>query len=51
VRSVNAKVGGGPVYGGGGSGGGSPGPTQSTTVTSNVPEYARPFVESMLGRC
>jgi hypothetical protein len=46
---TQAKVGGGRVYGGGGSGGGSPGPTQSTTVTSNVPEYARPFVERMLG--
>ena len=34
---------------GGGSGGGSPGPTQSTTVTSNIPEYAHPYVESMLG--
>ena len=34
---------------GGGSGGGSPGPTQSTTVTSNIPEYARPYVETMLG--
>ena len=33
---------------GGGSGGGG-GPTQSTTVTSNIPEYARPYVESMLG--
>jgi hypothetical protein len=33
----------------GGSGGGSPGPTQSTTVTSNIPEYARPYVETMLG--
>jgi hypothetical protein len=33
---------------GGGSGGGSPGPTQSTTYSSNVPEYARPYVENML---
>jgi hypothetical protein len=33
---------------GGGSGGGG-GPTQSTTVTSNIPEYARPYVETMLG--
>jgi hypothetical protein len=45
---TQAKVGGGRVYGGGGSGGGG-GPTQSTTVTSNIPEYARPYVESMLG--
>ena len=37
--------------GGGGSsgGGGSPAPTQSTTQTSNIPEYARPYVETMLG--
>jgi hypothetical protein len=46
---TQAKVGGGRVYGGGGSGGGGGGPTQSTTVTSNIPEYARPYVESMLG--
>jgi hypothetical protein len=32
----------------GGSGGGG-GPTQSTTQTSNIPEYARPYVETMLG--
>lgn len=46
---TQAKVG-GRIYGGGGSGGGGPAaPTQSTTVTSNVPEYARPYVETMLG--
>lgn len=33
---------------GGGSGGG--GPTQSTTYTSNLPEYARPYFERMMGR-
>ena len=33
--------------GGGGSGGG--GPTQSTVTNTNIPEYARPYVESMLG--
>jgi hypothetical protein len=33
----------------GGGGGGSPQPTSSTTQTSNIPEYARPYVESMLG--
>ena len=32
----------------GGSGGGGSGPTQSTTYSSNVPEYARPYVENML---
>jgi len=45
---TTTKAGGGRIYGGGGSGGGG-GPTQSTTVTSNIPEYARPYVESMLG--
>lgn len=45
------KVGGGRIFGGGGSGGGSPAPapTQSTTNTSNIPEYAQPYVETMLG--
>ena len=33
--------------GGGGGGGGQP--TTSTTNTSNIPEYARPYVETMLG--
>jgi hypothetical protein len=31
---------------GGGSGGG--GPTQTTSYTTNIPEYARPYVENML---
>jgi hypothetical protein len=46
------KVGGGRIFGGGGSGGGgspAPAPTQSTTNTSNIPEYAQPYVETMLG--
>ena len=34
-------------FGGGSSGGGQP--TQSTTQTSNIPEYAKPYVETMLG--
>jgi hypothetical protein len=33
----------------GGGGGGSPGPTQTTAYNTNVPEYARPYVETMLG--
>jgi hypothetical protein len=33
----------------GGGGGGSPGPTTSTTQTSNIPEYLRPYAETMLG--
>jgi hypothetical protein len=32
----------------GGSGGGSPQPSVTNTQTSNVPEYARPYVENML---
>jgi hypothetical protein len=35
-------------FSGGGSGGGSPGPTQSTAYNTNIPEYARPYVENML---
>ena len=31
-----------------GGGGGSPPPTQSTSYNTNVPEYARPYVENML---
>jgi len=42
------KVGGGRIYGGGGSGGGSPGPSTTYSNTSNIPEYARPYVENML---
>lgn len=34
---------------GGGGGGGNPAPMTSTTQTSNIPEYARPYVETMLG--
>ncbi len=30
-------------------GGGGGGPSSSTTQTSNIPEYARPYVETMLG--
>lgn len=32
----------------GGSGGGSSAPQNTTTQTSNIPEYARPYVENML---
>jgi hypothetical protein len=32
----------------GGSGGGSSGPSTTNTQTSNIPEYARPYVENML---
>jgi hypothetical protein len=42
------KVGGGRIYGMGG-GGGSPGPSTTYSNTSNIPEYAQPYVEQMLG--
>jgi hypothetical protein len=31
------------------TGGGGGGPSQTTTQTSNIPDYARPYVENMLG--
>jgi len=34
---------------GGGSGGGSPAPTQTNVTNTNIPEYAQPYVETMLG--
>jgi len=37
------------LYPGGGSGGGGGGPTTNYTNTSNLPEYAQPYVEKMLG--
>jgi hypothetical protein len=47
---TTTKVGGGRIYGGGGSGGGGGGqPQQNTTVNTNIPEYAKPYVETMLG--
>jgi hypothetical protein len=35
--------------GGSGGGGGGPAPTQTTVQNTNIPEYARPYVETMLG--
>ena len=46
---TTAKAGGGRIYGGGGSGGGGGQPQQNTTVNTNIPEYARPYVDTMLG--
>ena len=37
------------LYGGGSGGGGTPQPTTNTTNTSNIPPYAQPYVENMLG--
>jgi hypothetical protein len=34
---------------GGGSGGGNSGPSKSEVTNTNIPEYARPYVENMLG--
>jgi hypothetical protein len=41
------KLGGGVIAGGGGGGGQAP-PSTTYSQTSNVPEYARPYVENML---
>ena len=41
------KADGGLILGGGGSGG--PSQTTSTSYQTNIPEYARPYVETMLG--
>ena len=35
--------------GGGGGGQSAPTPTQNTSYTTNIPEYAKPYVETMLG--
>ena len=43
--ATRLKPGGGRIYGGGGGGG----PTSSTTNTSNIPDWLRPQVESVLG--
>lgn len=33
-----------------GGGGGSPAPTNQTVTQTNIPEYARPYVETMMGK-
>ena len=39
------------IFGGGGGGGGSaPAPSNQTVTQTNIPEYARPYVERMLGK-
>ena len=47
------KAGGGMIYGGGGgpspSPAPAPAPTQTTVQNTNVPDYAQPYVETMLG--
>jgi hypothetical protein len=39
----------GSIFGGGG-GGGAPAPSQQTITQTSIPEYARPYVERMLGQ-
>ena len=47
--SVTRKEGGRIIYGGGGGGGrAAPTETTSTSYNTNIPEYARPYVETML---
>jgi len=43
---------GGRIYGGGGKGGGggSPAPAQQTVTQTSIPEYAAPYVQTMLGK-
>jgi hypothetical protein len=46
---------GGRIYGGGGKGGGggsapAPAPSSQTVTNTSIPEYARPYVERMLGQ-
>ena len=36
-------------FGGSSGGGGSPAPTQTNVTNTNIPEYAQPYVETMLG--
>ena len=40
---------GGQIKPQGGGGGGNPGPTQTNVTQTNIPQYAQPYVESMLG--
>ena len=42
--------GGGMTLEGGKGGGGSPAPSQQTVTQTSIPEYARPYVETMLGK-
>jgi hypothetical protein len=48
------KLGGGYICGGGGKGGGGggggPPPSSQTVTQTSIPEYARPYVETMLGK-
>ena len=52
-EAVTRKEGGRIIYGGGGGSGGggqaAPQPTQTTVSNTNIPAYAQPYVEQMLG--
>jgi hypothetical protein len=48
VKAVGNIFGGGG--GGGGGGGSAPAPTTQTVTQTSIPEYARPYVERMLGK-
>jgi hypothetical protein len=53
--SVTEHKVGGRIYGGGGKGGGggqapAPAPSTQTVTNTSIPEYARPYVETMLGQ-
>jgi hypothetical protein len=52
-EAVTRKEGGRIIYGGGGGSGGggqaAPQPTQTTVQNTNIPAYAQPYVEQMLG--
>ena len=51
--SVTEHKVGGRIYGGGGKGGGggsAPAPSSQTVTNTSIPEYARPYVETMLGQ-
>lgn len=47
--SATYKEGGRTIYGDGGGGGGGSQPQQTTAYNTNIPEYAKPYVETMLG--
>jgi hypothetical protein len=38
------------IFGGGGGGGSAPAPSSQTVTQTSIPEYARPYVERMLGK-
>jgi hypothetical protein len=48
--SVTEHKVGGRIYGGGGKGGGGGAPQQQSVGNTTIPEYARPYVERMLGQ-